>query len=242
MADAFTLQSSRAGIGSRNGLLAWCGGSFQPICQAARTPCRRDRRFGPRFHRLQQAMVANGQGPHKASVAKPGYPNLAHRLTVLAPAKGFLDALTDQVPRMLRRASIDGRSAPARDAMRHWGRYAELATAGRELACAVRLIRRQRVSDYRASAPDYAKDRLALGKAVWRDRGTAATRLRNRLKILMQRLQRLNQRSANSPQRVRRRYLTLQQDIAEQAGLIYSRAVHAESSPLIFLGRTVPHA
>src|SRR6202034_1271647 len=90
-------------------------GSRRPIWQMASTRLLCRYRFGQQLRHPQQAVAADREPRHEACVAITAHAHLAQRPSVLAPAKGFLDALADTLARpiapMARGACIDRRAA-----------------------------------------------------------------------------------------------------------------------------------
>src|SRR5579863_10642646 len=65
------------------------------IRRLASTPLLCRYRIGQQLCHPQEAVTADGQHRHEACAAIAAHSHLAHRASVLAPAKGFLDALAD---------------------------------------------------------------------------------------------------------------------------------------------------
>src|SRR5882762_1319843 len=149
----------------------WTSPSGSPgsIRRIASTRLLRRCRIGQELRYPQQTVTADRQHRHEACAAIAAHPHLAHRPSVLTPAKGFLDAFADTLARPIapvaRGARIDRGTAGAGAVLCYvWG-DAQRAALGDELAGVVGFVCRQRAAGALSVTFHQPDARLALGEA-----------------------------------------------------------------------------
>src|ERR1700740_38011 len=131
-------------------------------------PLRRCR-IGQELRYPQQTVTADPRHRHEPSTAIAAPPHLAHRPSVLAPAKSFLDALADALARPIAPvacgACIDRRAARAGAVLGHVRGDTQRAALSHELTGVIGFVCRQRAARALSVTFHQADARLALGEA-----------------------------------------------------------------------------
>src|SRR5438309_1750139 len=142
----------RSGGGPRALHPRWTSPSSSPgsIRRIASTRLLRGCRIGQELRYPQQTVTADRQHRDEACTAIAAHPHLAHRPSVLAPPKGFFDALADTLARpiapMARGACIDRRAARVGAVLCHVRRDTQCAALGHEQAGVIGFVGGERAA------------------------------------------------------------------------------------------------